>query len=117
MGKALNGVENKLQYKTLFAGVIVIAFIVVWGLGNAKHESKEKAWRKCTVMEAADIYSTSAEDNKKSSFKDARITCEKWINDWGESDFINIVESDWNERKDELIEGKSLDYYLSILDW
>ena len=45
------------------------------------------ALRKCTVMEAADIYTTGIGKKSDNVFNDARVTCDGWYSDWGENDY------------------------------
>ena len=75
------------------------------------------ALRKCSVMEAADIYTTGIGKKSDNVFNDGRASCESWYQQWGEKEFISIVEEDWKSRQNEQIEGKPLSYYLDILGW
>lgn len=71
--------------------------------------------RKCTIMEAADIYNSGIGGDRNNAFEDARETCRVWEREW--SDFDEVVEADWQARKDELVESEPLTYYLEILGW
>ena len=87
---------------------------------NTKSEQQDNymnALRKCTVMEAADIYITGVGQKSDNVFNDARATCESFYDQWGEEEFIKTVNIDWKNRKNEKIEGKRLKYYLKILNW
>lgn len=75
------------------------------------------ALRKCTVMEASDIYTTGVGQKTDNVFDDAKVTCESFKETLGEEDFISTVEEDWKNRQSEQIEGKPLSYYLDILGW
>lgn len=75
------------------------------------------ALRKCTVMEAADIYNTGIGRKSSNVFDDAKATCEGWYSDWGEKDFFDAVYTDWDNRKSETIEDKDLNHYLNVLGW
>ena len=75
------------------------------------------ALRKCSVMEAADIYTTGIGQKTDNVFNDGRATCETMRDSFGESEFIEIIDTDWENRKSELIDGKPLSYYLGILGW
>lgn len=75
------------------------------------------ALRKCSVMEAADIYTTGVGKKSDNAFNDGRETCESWYKQWGEKDFIEAVTEDWKNRQNEEIDGKPLSYYLDILGW
>lgn len=75
------------------------------------------ALRKCTVMEAADIYTTGIGQKSDNAFNDARATCDSWYSDWGEDDFFDAVYTDWKNRKTEQVDGKPLTHYLDILGW
>ena len=76
-----------------------------------------EALRKCSVMEAADIYTTGIGHKSDNVFNDGRATCESFYNQFGEKDFIETVNLDWENRKNETIEGKPLSHYLDILGW
>lgn len=71
--------------------------------------------KKCTVMEASDLYSTG--NTTGNVFDKAKETCQKWYDQFGEKDFIDSINEDWENRKDEQIEGKPLTEYLDILNW
>ena len=75
------------------------------------------ALRKCTVMEAADIYTTGIGKKSNNVFNDARDTCNAWYSQWGENDFFEAAYSDWENRKNEKIDGQPLTHYLTILGW
>ena len=75
------------------------------------------ALRKCSVMEAADIYTTGVGKKSDNVFNDGRETCESWYKQWGEKDFLEAVNEDWKNRQNEEIDGKLLSYYLDILGW
>ena len=75
------------------------------------------ALRKCSVMEAADIYTTGIGQKTDNVFNDGRAACEIMRDSFGETEFIDSVDTDWEDRKDELIDGKPLSYYLGILGW
>ena len=122
-------VPNSPVYKKWWFWLIV-GVVVIGGMGSlgrngetpgttpAKEESKTDSLeflRKCTVMEAADIYETGIGGNKNTAFDDALETCRKWEREW--NDFEEVVEADWKNRKDEKIEGKPLEHYLEILGW
>ena len=80
-------------------------------------EERLDALRKCTVMEAADIYNTGIGGNKNTAFDDAKNTCERNYESWSKKDFHDAVYEDWENRKNEVIEGKNLEYYLNVLGW
>lgn len=75
------------------------------------------ALRKCSVMEAADIYTTGVGEKSDNVFNDGRKTCESWYKQWGEKDFFEAVNEDWKNRQNEEIDDKPLKYYLDILGW
>ena len=75
------------------------------------------ALRKCSVMEAADIYTTGVGKKSDNVFNDGRKTCESFYQQLGEKDFIDTVNEDWDNRKNEQIDGKPLSHYLDILGW
>ena len=67
--------------------------------------------QKCTIMEAADIINTNGMA-KDDAFTKAKQTCKEWLESWGEEEFNQLAELDWKSRKNETIEGKSLESYL-----
>ena len=84
---------------------------------NKSNDSYMDALRKCTVMEASDIYTTGVGKKTDNVFNDAKTTCEGFKDMLGEKDFISTVAEDWKNRQNEQIEGKPLSYYLDILGW
>ena len=75
------------------------------------------ALRKCTVMEAADIDKTGSGKEGVSNFYTAKNTCELWYKEFGEKEFINIVETDWKDRQNEYLGAQPLTHYLETLNW
>lgn len=78
------------------------------------------AMRKCTVGEAYDIQITGVGHKTDNVFNDGRKYCETSLNrdyDGNEAEFTKDVNTDWNDKKDEMIEGKPLSHYLDILGW
>lgn len=78
------------------------------------------ALRKCTVMEAADIYTTGIGKKSDNVFNDGRDNCEniyKKIYQSDEDKFTEDIEASWAERKNEVIENNTLEYYMSSLGW
>ena len=73
--------------------------------------------RKCTVMEAADLYTTGGAKTGENVFDKGKETCLQWYKEWSEKDFAEAVTEDWNNRQNEEIEGKTLSYYLDTLGW
>lgn len=89
-------------------------------IGDSSDEAKwdyMDAMRKCTVTEAADIYNIGIGQKSSNIFNDARETCEGYYKNWSEKDFYEAVYTDWENRKNETIDGKNLEYYLEILGW
>lgn len=84
---------------------------------KSNDDSYMDALRKCTVMEASDIYTTGVGKKTDNVFNDAKATCEGFKDMLGEKDFINTVAEDWKNRQNEQIEDKPLSYYLDILGW
>ena len=84
---------------------------------KSSDDSYLDALRKCTVMEAADIYATGVGNKTDNVFDDAKVTCEGFKDMLGEEDFISTVTDDWENRQNEQIDGKPLNYYLDILGW
>ncbi len=89
---------------------------------SASDDDYMNALRKCTVMEAADIYNNSNRIGAKSNnvFNNARKHCESIVSKvykHDEKTFISDVNIDWSTRKNEVIEGKYLTHYLNVLGW
>lgn len=73
--------------------------------------------RKCAVMEAADIYTTGVGKKSDNVFNDGREVCEELRAELSQADFDELIKADWAIRKDEQINGKTLEHYLTILGW
>lgn len=84
--------------------------------------------RKCTAMEGSDIYLTDnilylrdgigeIETDIETAFTRAKQTCENWYKDWGEEEFYQLNEMDWETRQTEELDGHPLTYYLDKLGW
>ncbi len=71
--------------------------------------------KECTVMEVADIYNTG--EDKDNAYKNARKFCEDSLSSWGKEDFAEVIEIDWNKRKDEISNGTTLSSQAASLDW
>lgn len=124
--------KDKGSWLALFVVIAIIAIGVGVGIKNitgggdqsdntaSTEKTEDKymdAMRKCTVMEASDIYTTGIGKKTDNVFNDARETCEKSYSQWGEKNFYDAVYADWEEQKSGTIEGKTLEYYLDILGW
>lgn len=108
----------------IFIGLIFLVLVIflISAISNAgkseKHtEAVNDALRKCTIMEAADIHATGIGKKSNNVFNDAKVTCNNFMWDWGDDEFIETVTTDWSTRKNETIEGRSLTYYLDTLGW
>lgn len=78
------------------------------------------ALRKCTVMEAADIYTTGFGAKTDNAFNDGRDACNSiYVSTYASNDkqFASDINSEWTTRKGQIIDSKTLEYYLSVLDW
>ena len=82
---------------------------------DSKNEYMD-ALRKCSVMEAADIYNTGIGKKSENVFNDGREICESRYKQLGEKTFLETVNEDWKNRNNEEIDGKPLGYYLDILE-
>lgn len=71
--------------------------------------------RKCTVMEASDLYQTGSTTGNV--FDKAKETCEGFYKQLGNESFTEAVTTDWETRKNEEIEGHNLEYYKNQLSW
>ena len=90
---------------------------------NASASNEEvymESLRRCSVIEAFDIQTTGIGSKTDNAFNDGRTFCESSLNttyDNNKDDFIKDVTTDWENRKNEQIDGKDMAYYLSILNW
>jgi hypothetical protein len=119
-------------------GIVIVAFIalcVIIAIASPKTDEDKAVesdvqqladdvftdhLRKCTVMEASDIYTTGIGGDKNTSFEDGRKFCESQFASTYNNDkdkFIADVKIDWETRKNEVIEDNNLEHYLSILGW
>lgn len=82
-------------------------------------DSNEKnvAMRKCTAMEAADIYSTGIGKKTDNVFTDAKNTCQTFYDGDAAESFYEAVNIDWSYRSEETIDDKLLSYYTDKLGW
>lgn len=85
-------------------------------ISTNKNASKEILMlKKCTVMEWADIVNTMG--NINTAFADAKTFCKNNLNSWGKDEFYEAVNYDWKNRKNDLLNGKTLDETLDTFDW
>lgn len=105
----------------ILCGVItaIILICVIAGLnGNKKGQNTptmtiSEAQTKCMLMEEADMVNYMGEPFGDATTKKAEEFC---LSQWDRSEnpentdekFIEIVESDWEQRKDEVLEGYTL---------
>ena len=83
---------------------------------QAREDALNDAKRKCTVMEAADLNRAGNSD----IFGNAKTNCESMyasVYKYDQDLFIGDVTTDWNSRKNELINGNNLTYHLNNLGW
>lgn len=105
---------------------VIMALLIVAIFASGGKESEQapepsiedlNPLRKCAVMEAADIYTTGVGKKSDNVFNDGREACEDLKKQLGDANFGEVVNADWANRKDEQIDGKPLEHYLTILDW
>lgn len=121
--------ESSSTKKTaLIIGGIILAILVIGGLiygtdkeeaPTAKDENKtqtmsiDEAQTKCMLMEEADLVNTMGEAFGDDTTEKAKNTC---LSQWDlsknpdntQEKFIEVIQSDWEERKDEVLEGYTL---------
>lgn len=122
--------ESSSTKKTaLIIGGIILALLIVGGLFMApnaekipttdKKEAKtptmsiDEAQTKCMLMEEADLVNTMGEAFGDDTTEKAKNTC---LAQWDlsknpnntQDKFIEAIASDWEERKDEVLEGYTL---------
>lgn len=108
--------------KSILAGIIMIAIgagvivILINAFSNNKvddgHISIEEAQKKCTVMEAVDSrkYNNAGADVWELAQKHCLAEWDRSINPENTDEkFIEIIEADWESRKNEQIEGQTIE--------
>lgn len=78
------------------------------------------AMRKCAVGEGYDIHTTGVGHKSDNVFNDGRKHCQfmfKEVYKGDTEEFINDINIDWDDKKNEEVDGKPLTYYLDILAW
>lgn len=117
--------SNPKRFLWVIAGVILI-LVVFFNLSASDTQQEQTAalkdaLRKCTVMEAADIHTTGFGAKSGNAFNDGLDTCSNYflpdVYKGDEAVFIADVNTDWNTRNGETIDGKNLEYYVGILGW
>lgn len=109
----------------IVGGVILALLVVAIFAGGSKETEQTSevssgdldSLRKCAVMEAADIYTTGVGKKSDNVFNDGREVCEEARGQLSQADFDELIEIDWLERRNDEIEGKPLEHYLTILGW
>jgi len=104
----------------ILCGVITIIVVisVVVGLNGDKKDKESsisitEAQTKCMLMEEADLVNTMGEPFGDDTTEKAKNTC---LSQWDlsknpnntQEKFIEVIQSDWEERKDEVLEGYTL---------
>lgn len=104
----------------ILCGVITIIVVVsaVVGLNGDKKDKESsmsitEAQTKCMLMEEADLVNTMGEPFGDDTREKAKNTC---LSQWDlsknpdntQEKFIEVVQLDWEERKDEVLEGYTL---------
>lgn len=80
-------------------------------------DEKNVAMRKCTAMEAADIYTTGIGKKSDNIFEDAKNTCQAFYDGGTSESFYEAINIDWSNRSEEMIDNKPLSYYTDKLGW
>lgn len=80
-------------------------------------DEKNVAMRKCTAMEAADIYTTGIGKKSDNIFEDAKNTCQAFYDGGTPESFYEAIDIDWSNRSGEMIDNKPLSYYTDKLGW
>ena len=118
---AIKGIIGGILSIAIGVGVIFFVVNMLSNNNNAeKHISITEAQKKCTVMEAVDM--RKYEDAGDNVFEEASKRC---LASWDmaknpnntEEKFIETTEMDWEERKNEEIEGQTIeDLYNEVKD-
>lgn len=80
-------------------------------------DEKSIAMRKCTAMEASDIYTTGIGKKTENIFADAKNTCQSFYDSGTTEGFYEAINLDWENRSEEKIDDKPLTYYIDKLGW
>lgn len=91
--------------------IIIIVPIVVAITGNkSQNKQIDEAIVKCVLMEEADIVNVAGEEWSDNVVKKAEKHCESGHETAEkEKQFIEIIQSDWEERKTEILNGSTLE--------
>lgn len=103
-------IRNQIIVGTICAVIVITAVVALNGKRSTKTQmSITEAQQKCVLMEEADIVNVMGEAWSDEVAKRAEATClsgretqEK------EESFVQIIESDWENRKNEVLQGSTL---------
>lgn len=82
---------------------------------DQREENLKIAMRKCVVMETKDIYSTPSIDQeytRENAISSANSYCLDYKSVHGEDALLEDTETDWNDRKNEVLLGQPLTYWF-----
>lgn len=99
-----------------FIALVILIILVIVAIFSPKETSEQmsddEAQTKCMLMEEADLVNLMGEPFGDDTTKKAQQTC---LSQWDSPDkvksFKNTVETEWNERKSEILEGYTLEHY------
>lgn len=108
-GKSFNELPKGAQIAICVVTVLIVVPIVVAIVKPQDTPGLKEAHAKCVLMEEADIVNVMGEAWSDEVAKRAEATClsgretqEK------EESFVQIIESDWENRKNEMLQGSTL---------
>lgn len=108
-GKSFNELPKWAQIAICIVAILIVVPIVVAIVKPKDTPGLKEAHAKCVLMEEADIVNVMGEAWSDKVAKKAEATClsgretqEK------EKSFVQITESDWEQRKSEVLNGRSL---------
>lgn len=111
--------EVSKNIRGILGGIImvIIGIVIIMVLVNMFSKepedgsiSIEEAQTKCMLMEEADLVNLSGEPFGDATTKEAEKHClSLWDSPEKESTFKEIIESDWESRKTEVLEGYTLE--------
>lgn len=108
-GKSFNELPKGAQIAICIVAILIVVPIVVSIVKPKDTPGLKEAHAKCVLMEEADIVNVMGEAWSDEVAKKAEATCQSGRETQEkEKSFIQITESDWGQRKSEVLNGRSL---------
>lgn len=107
-------IRNQIIVGTICAVIVITAVVALNSKKSTKTQmSITEAQQKCMLMEEADLVNTDGEEYSQAVIDRAEKDClalwDKTANPSAtEEQFIEVVSSDWENRKNEMLQGSTL---------